>query len=69
MDLGQAPARRRGAAPGELPGGAGLVGAGVASFYNTRLEAKNVQLAEASAQTDRALMKAKQALDEAEFQR
>jgi WD40 repeat protein len=46
-----------------------LVAAGVAFFYNTRLEAKNVQLAEASAETDRALVKAKRALDEAEFQR
>src|SRR5262249_52597068 len=40
-----------------------------AFFYNTRLEAKNVQLAQASAQTERALVEAKQALDEAEFQR
>jgi serine/threonine protein kinase len=46
-----------------------LVGAGVALIYNTRLEAKNVQLANASAETDRALAKAEQALDEAEFQR
>jgi len=46
-----------------------LVGAGVAYFYNTRLEAKNVELAQASAETDRALVKAEQALNEAEFQR
>ena len=38
-----------------------LVGAGVAFIYNTRLEAKNAQLAKAK-ETD-------QALDEAEFQR
>jgi len=60
-----------------------LVGAGVAFVYKTRLEAKNAQLAEAStrleatnaqlaqasALTDQALAKAKQALNEAEFQR
>jgi WD40 repeat protein len=46
-----------------------LVGAAVALSYNMRLEAKNVQLAQASAETDRALVQAKHALDDAEFQR
>jgi WD40 repeat protein/serine/threonine protein kinase len=46
-----------------------LVGAGVAFAYNARLEAKNVEIAKASAEIDRALAKATQALEEAEFQR
>jgi WD40 repeat protein/serine/threonine protein kinase len=66
-------AKRRPAAAGLLLVSAlaalALVGAVVAFAYNTRLEAKNVELAKAAAKIDRALAKATQALEEAEFQR